>query len=240
MPNKIIATIEYLLVMAITIFAGVYAISFLVEKSKKPAICDKEHIYLCDTENLCQQQNFYWWDGSCHLAEKPQPKPSEYPDYDSLKNLTPLTIIEDAISWSPEAKVENIIGYSKQLKSFGQFARIYLYAEGSVNNKPLTQYESLYVKMNNSGGHLFRPQSLKIPPDTITQLLYAINNIPYLTSIPYSENKTPFTADWFQFFKNNSSITLNVFISSLKPATINKIILYYDCVEGSDCKIEIE
>jgi len=240
MPNKITATIKYLLVMIITISVGVYAISFLVEKSKKPITCDKEHIYLCDTENVCQQQSFYWWDNSCHLTEKPKPKPSEYPDYDSLKDLIPLTIIENKISWSPEAKVENIIGYQKQLKSTGQFARIYFYAESSVNNKPLTQYETLYVKFNNTGGHLFRPQSLKIPADTITRLLYAINNVPYLSSIPYSESKIPLTTNWFNFFKDDSLITVNIFISSLKPAVINKIILYYDCAEGSDCKIELK
>jgi len=240
MPNKITATIKYLLVMAITIFVGVYAISFLVEKSKKPATCDREHIYLCDTENICQQQGFYWWDDSCHFTEKPEPKPSEYPDYNSLKDLTPLVIIENKVSWSPEGKPEKIIGYEKHLKSIGQFARIYLYVEVSVNNKPLTQYESLYIKFNNEGGHIFRPQSLKIPAGTITRLLYAINNIPYLSSIPYSESKTPLTTNWFNFFKDDSLITVNIFISSLKPATINKIMLYYDCAEGSDCKIELK
>ena len=234
------ATIKYLLVMSITVFIGVYAISFLVEKSKKSITCDKEHIYICNTESICQQQGFYWWDSSCHFTEKPQPKPSEYPDYDSLKDLTHLTIIDNQISWSPEASLEKIISYPKQLESTGQFARIYLYAEVSIDNKPLTQYESLYVKFNNIGGHLFRPQSLKIPSDTITKLLYAINNVPYLMHVPYSENKTPLATDWFQFFGDGSSVNLYTYISSLRPATINKVVLYYGCAEGSNCKIEIK
>ena len=213
---------------------------FAKELKPEPPICSKEYIHLCDTEDLCEEINLYWWDDYCHTNEKPEPKPSEYPDYNLLKNLTPLTIIENTISWSPEAKKEDIISYKKQLRSTGQFARIYLYAEASVGDKPLTQYESLYVKMNNVGGHIFRPQSLKIPVDSTTHLLYAINNIPYLPKLPYAESRTPSTANWFDFFEDDSLITVNIFISSLKPATLDKIILYYDCAEGSNCKIEIK
>jgi len=237
MPQKILQLISYIVGMIITIILASLAINFLVQKS---AICDNNHIQLCTTENICSSKNFYWWDNSCHLIAKPQPAPSEYPDYDSLKDLTPLTIIDNQISWSPKGDPKQIIGYSKQLKSTGQFASIYLYAEVSINNKPLTQYESLYIKFNNAGGHLFRPQSLKIPTDTITKLLYAANNIPYLANAPYSENKTPLTTDWFQFFKDGSSISFYSFISSLKPAMINKIVLYYGCAEGSNCKVELK
>lgn len=222
--------------MFITIVVASYAISFLVKKS---ATCNEEHLNLCTTENLCKETGFYWWDNSCHTNEKPKPEPSEYPDYDSLENLNSLVIIEDEVSWSPEGKKEKIIGHKKQLESIGQFAKIYLYTEVSISGKPLTQYESLYVKFNNEGGHLFRPQSLKIPPDTITRLLYAVNNIPYLKYLPYSESKPPTTTDWFGFFKDDSSIAFDAFISSLNPAKINKIIIYYDCVIGSNCKIKI-
>ena len=44
--------------------------------------------------------------------------------------------------------------------------------------------------MDIEGGHLFRPHSLKFPGDTITRLLYGLNQIPVI-SLPYSENKTP-------------------------------------------------
>ena len=232
--------ISYIIIMLATILAGSYAISLLVRKSEKPIICDREHIYLCIVKETCESNKLYWWNDSCHLTEEPQPAPSEYPDYDSLKDLIPLKIIDNQISWSPEAKPEKIIGYQKQLKSIGQFARIYLYAEVSIDNKPLTQYESFYAKFNNVGGHLFRPQSLKIPSDTITKLLYAVNNVPYLAHVPYSENKIPFSTDWFQFLKDGSSISFYTYISSLKPATINKIVIYYGCAEGSDCKIEMK
>lgn len=236
-----IRSIKSAIVLALMLLFGTgllfWKAGFFDERSKKP-ICNEEHIQLCNTAENCASQGFYWWDNSCHLVEKPQPKLSEYPDYESLNDLSQLTIIENVASWSPEAKLTNIISYQKQLKSVGQFARIYLYAEVSVNDKPLTQYESLYIKLNNIGGHLFRPQSLKIPPDTITKLLYAINNVPYLTHVPYSENKIPFNADWFKLFGNGSSVNFYIYISSLNPATINKIIFYYKCAEGSDCRIE--
>ncbi len=240
MPNKIATIIKHLLLMALVVVIATYAISFLVEKSEKDVGCNKKHIYLCDTESMCQQHGFYWWDDSCHLTEKPEPKPSEYPDYDSLEDLNSLEIIKNVTSWVPGAKIEKIITYRKKMISKGEFARIYLYAEASVNGKPLTQYESLYVALNGVGGHLFRPQSLKIPADTITRLLYAVNNIPYLPTIPYSENKTPLAVNWFPLFKDDSVIVVNTFISSLKPAEIEKITIYYECAEGSDCKIKLE
>lgn len=174
------------------------------------------------------------------IIHEPEPKPSEYPDYEILGSLKALTLIENKISWSPEGNPEKIIGFEKQLKSSGEFAKVYIYIEASSNDKPLTQYASIYIKFNNEGGHLFRPQSLKIPPDTITRLLYAVNNVPYLETIPYSESKTPTTTNWFVFFKHDESITFNAFISSLKPIMINKIVLYYDCIENSDCKVEIK
>lgn len=210
----------------------------LIEKDE--ATCSKEFLYLCTSEELCISKNLYWWEDNCHLAEKPEPKPSEYPDYDALEDLDSLVIIENKVSWSPEGNADKIIGDKKEIEAVGQFARIYLYAEASINGKPLTQYESLYIKFNNEGGHLFRPRSLKIPADTITRLLYAVNDVPYLESIPYSESKTPLVTDWFEFFKEDSPIVFNAFISSLRPAKIDKIILYYECVENSNCKIELK
>lgn len=231
------------LILAFILLAGtglfLWQAGFFNERSKLPT-CSKEYIHLCTTENLCKEIGLYWWDNSCHINPEPEPKPSEYPDYDILKSLNALTLIENKVSWSPEGIKEKIIRYEVKLKSTGQFAKIYLYAEVSSTNKPFTQYESLYIRFNNEGGHIFRPQSLKIPADTTTRLLYAINNIPYLPSIPYSENKTPLTTNWFNFFKDDLLITVNIFVSSLKPAMLNKIILYYDCVDGSDCKIEIK
>ncbi|MBZ9572484.1 hypothetical protein KJA15_04080 [Patescibacteria group bacterium] len=229
------------LILAIILLAGMglffWKAGFFEEQ--KPPQCDKYNIELCDTQELCESSNLYWWDNACHTTGKVSPAPSEYPDYEGLKDITSLVLLEKNESWVPEGKKENIIGYTKNLESKGRFSRIYLYAEVSVNSKPLTQYESLYVKFNYTGGHLFRPQSLKIPPNTITRLLYAINNVSYLATIPYSESKTPLTVNWFEFFKDNSLIRFDVFISSLKPATIDNILLYYDCAEGSECKIEI-
>lgn len=229
------------LILAIILLAGMGLFFWkagFFEEQKLPQ-CDKYNLELCDTKEICESKDLYWWDNACHTTEKVSPALSEYPDYEGLKDMASLVILKESGSWVPEGKKENIIKYTKQLKSEGKFSRIYLYAEVSVNDKPLTQYESLYVKFNYTGGHLFRPQSLKIPPNTVTRLLYAINNVPYLATIPYSESKTPLTADWFKFFKDDSSIRFDVFISSLKPTVIDKILLYYDCAEGGECKIEI-
>lgn len=175
--------------------------------------------------------------------------PSEFPDYDSRKNLKFLTIKTDFESWTPNTNLENNKVINTLIIENGSISKGYLYIKTSLRGKdtvdwkdatPLTQWESVYVKMNNWGGHLFRPQSLKVPPSDKTELLFAINDVPYLSTLPYSENRIPLRADWSKFFWNKSQISIVSFISSLKPARIEEMILYYECANNEDCNIVLK
>jgi len=257
-------TIKYLLVMAITIFVGVYAISFLVEKSKKPATCDKEHIYLCDTENVCQQQGLYWWDNSCHINPKPEPKPSEYPDYDSLIDMNSIVLIENFISYTPEGnelielKDNDPYVFNGILLSPGKIIKGYIEIIASLknnqddnsDNKPLTNWESIYFKApyytkynDKYGGHLFRPESLKLPPSEKTHLLFSLNNIPFI-ELPYIEfPEKKYYNNLFNTINQKEEITFLAFISSLRPAKIDSIKIYYECdkdYNDGNCKLELK
>ena len=167
-------------------------------------------------------------------------KPSDFPDFDSLKRLKSLKVIEGFESWTPNAKVESQKTKEVIIVERGQLLKGYLYMKISLDGKALTKWESVYVKINNYGGHLFRKESLPLPSSEKTEILYALDDIPYLSSLPYSEQRVPFRADWFQFFRENSEIEFLAFVSSLRPAVIEEATLYYGCLNKSDCLLSIK
>lgn len=167
-------------------------------------------------------------------------KPSDFPDYDSLRRLKKISLISNFESWTPSSQLEPTKLKRVIILEKGELAKGYLYIKTSLEDKALTQWESIYVTMNGLGGHLFRPQSLKMPRSEKTELLYALNDIPYLLNIPYNENIIPFRTYWFSLFTNKSRVNLLSFISSLRPALIEDLSLYYECSKDSDCELSIE
>ena len=168
--------------------------------------------------------------------------PSDYPDYESLQHLVSLPIENNFESWTPNSKTEDAKSIKKIVIEKGALSKGYLYIEASIDGKPLTQWESIYIKMNNLGGHLFRPQSLPVPTIDKTELLFALNDIPYI-ELPYSEQKSAneiYRTNWFNLFKDNQIIEINAFISSLRPAKIDKMILYYQCIDDDLCELKLQ
>lgn len=171
------------------------------------------------------------------------PQPSDYPDFDSVKSPSStfkILNITDApfISWTPDADKNKAIAINTKLyRKGGKLSAAYLYIKVSREGKPFTQWDSIYLKLNDVGGHLFRPQTLPIPPGDKTELLYAMNYVPYLKSTPYSESKTPLVVDWFTILNNSTTISLFTFISSLHESTIEEMTIYYQCVKEEDCEL---
>lgn len=164
----------------------------------------------------------------------------EFSDFQSLASLKKLTIISSVESWTPSAELDDNKVFKKIILKKGELSKGYIYVKASINNSPLTTWESIYVKLNNQGGHLFRPNSLKIPNASKTEILFSLDNIYYLESVPYSEQATPKNVNWFNLFKDKKELELLTFISSLKPATIEEISFYYDCKIGSDCLLDVK
>ena len=172
--------------------------------------------------------------------------PSEFPDYEAFKNMSNrLVIARDRESYTPkqpDGSFEYIGRLTQQLTVTGNFSQIYLYVEASVDNgKPLTQWDSIYMSLGRQSGHLFRVQSLKVPKvteDTTTKLLFALNQVPLLAGVPYSENKIPYIVDWFSLFKNGATVRFDTFLSSLRPGgKFNAIELRYECSPDISCEI---
>lgn len=230
--------------MIITVIAGSYAIGFIVKKS---ATCDSGHIQFCTTEVVCTSNKLFWWDNSCHLVDKTKPQLSEYPDYDSLSNMKNTILVKDFITYTPkDANLDSHTMYGIILKN-GKLSKGYLEITASINNKPLTNWESIYFKAPHNvvnhylfGGHIFRPDSLKVPPSDKTHLLFALNSIPFLSGLPYSESKIPNTYDLFTIINDNKEVKFLTFISSLNPAKIDSIKIYYECdkdLNNGECEL---
>ena len=167
-------------------------------------------------------------------------KPSNFPDYDSLGRLKKLNLVSNFESWTPLSqlrsdKLKKIVVLEKGILSKG-----YLYIRASLDDKALTQWESIYVTMDSVGGHLFRPQSLSVPSSQKTELLYALNDIPYLFDIPYNERAVPARTNWFNLYGEGSQVQILSFISSLRPALIEELTIYYECAKDSDCVLAIQ
>lgn len=201
---------------------------------EKELYCTKEYPLLCDTKEKCESNNLYWWDEACHSTEKP--KPSEYPDFESLTTLKNTVLVENFDSYTPDGKILNQNIKSGIILRNGKLSKGYLEIKASKDNKPLTVWESIYFKApygiandNLFGGHIFRPNSLKVPTNDKTHLLFALNEIPFLSSIPYSESATPKKYDLFKILNENKEVNFLTFISSLNPAKIESIKIYYEC-----------
>lgn len=166
-------------------------------------------------------------------------KPSSYPDYESLSQLNKATLVSNFLSWTPSSTVTQDKLKKVLILNKGELAKTYVYIKASLDEKALTQWESIYLTMNWVGGHLFRPLSLPIPPSTKTELLYAINYVPYLSDIPYNEQSKPFTANWFPYFIEGNTVEVDTFISSLRPALLEELTIYYQCVKNSDCLLTV-
>lgn len=170
-----------------------------------------------------------------------QNQPSQFPDYDSLNRIKRLSLINKPFeSWTPDSKLEPKMIVNKIILNKGELSKGYIYVKASLDRKALSAWESIFLKMNYTGGHLFRSKSLAVPPSDKTELLYSLDYVPYLEDIPYNESLNPLVTNWFQFFLPGQEIQIISFISSLKPALIEDLAVYYECKKDSDCLLTLK
>lgn len=83
--------------------------------------------------------------------------------YGQLNGLTEIKLAENFESWTPEAKLQPDKTVSRRFAIQGQVDRAYLLVKASEGSNSLTKWDSFYFKLNDTGGHLFRPLSLTVP-----------------------------------------------------------------------------
>ncbi len=173
------------------------------------------------------------------VSEEGQTDTSQFPDYTLSLNMNKVDLVSNFISWTPNSQLDNSKIKNLQLKQTGELSKAYLYVRASTEEKPLSKFESFYFKLAGQGGHLFRPNSLALPESDKTELLYALENVSYLPSIPYDETRSPSEINLFSLFGDDKNINIYTFISSRKAANIEELSIYYDCVEDSECLLSL-
>jgi hypothetical protein len=168
-------------------------------------------------------------------------KAPQFPDYEAYKSFhKKVTLVSDHTSFvtTDSKKVGKI---KEQLSLKGKFSRAYIFISVSVDNgKPLTVYDSIYIKLNRIGGHILRNKSLPLPASDITQLLYDMRQIPYIKNVPYSETKKPLIANWLAALNSNETISFDSFLSSARPGgLIKEITVAFECEEKNVCDITL-
>ncbi len=243
-----IASDAITITISMLVVLGVISIArYFLKTSESPA-CSTSNLELCINEVSCKEQNLHWWNNSCNLVSEPIViPPSQYPDYDSVMSTSTeasstyklFKIIDQPFtSWTPEkAKQEDKMFNITIKRTGGQLSAAYLHIKVSRGDKPFTAFDSIYLLFNDVGGHLFRSQSLPVPPGDKTELLYAMNYVPYLKSIPYSESRTPSAVNWFDIFNGSNNITVDSFISSLHESEIEEMSIYYQCTKDEECSL---
>ena len=210
--------------------------------------CSKEYLYLCETELSCNEIDFYWWDGVCHLNKEPEPKPSEYPDFDYYQSLKKFDIVTSTESWVRKDGTKEGQTYKRFIKVDGDISNAYLFIEASVDGgEPFTVWDSIYVSLRKvvngyfytpKDGHPIRGKSLKIPDSKITQLLYDFQKIPLTDTLPYSEDNYFINENWLSVLQGAKEFQFETFLSSLRKGEIHRIAIGYQCYEDSPgCKL---
>src|SRR3989338_7864194 len=155
-----------------------------------------------------------------------------FPDfYVATKDMKRVTPISETTSFVNKT-TNSIVGIKTiTLSRQGKIARGYLLVKASVDSgRPLTIYDSVYVKLNYVGGHLLRNKSLLVPSASGTTLLYPLNSIPYLPDIPYNETRVGSTTDWLEKLNGSSEPVVLAFLSSAREGGLLKeITLAYEC-----------
>ena len=200
---------------------GIIILDYTTDIFKTPKVIEKEVVFTSPTSTPIQA--------------------SEYPDFDAIKDMKKLSLLENFKTYTPNGEFyQNFTDYNIILRT-GKIARGYIEFEASINNKPLTSWESLYFKAlydredhYNYGGHIFRDDSLRVPAGSKTHLLYALNNIPFIANLDYLWLKKPQKLDLFQIINNYKQVNFLTYISSLNPAQIDSIKIYYECDESVD------
>lgn len=164
---------------------------------------------------------------------------SKYPDYSSLSTLNHLNIISNFTSWTPDSKLENDKTKMAIVLDKGRLSKGYVYIKASISSNPLTRSESVYLKMNNRGGHLVKNRSLPVPGSDRTELLFPLDSVFFYSKLPYTDSSPQFSVNFLAMFFPNSKVRIDTFISSLKPAVLEDVSIFYDCEVAGECSLSL-
>ncbi|OGD31906.1 hypothetical protein A3C91_00565 [Candidatus Azambacteria bacterium RIFCSPHIGHO2_02_FULL_52_12] len=165
-------------------------------------------------------------------------------DYRKKETLHKFVLVSDFNNSTKNEKPTET--FKKEIKVNGKLAFGYLYARASVNNKILSVYDSVYIKLTailggsykEFGGHLRRDKSLDVQKlENSTELLYKLDSVFYKEKIPYREDVEALSVDFLRVLNSEEQQHIIAFTSTLGEGTIHELSIYYECREGDNCSI---
>jgi hypothetical protein len=174
-------------------------------------------------------------------------EPSAYEVKDKMQYLVVMENVKNIVT-------DHVPTYKDEvhLKVTGLFAKGYLYVVADVAGKPLEtkdsdRYDAVFAQIieltpngdgRQIGGHLLEQKSLKTQRhDSYTELLFDLSEVPYKKH--YLDPDTEITlGNWLEVLNNPTREEILAFSSTEKGVgTVQKLVIYYTCVDGSNCSI---
>lgn len=130
----------------------------------------------------------------------------------------------------------------------GLISQGYLYVKVSINDKAIENNGDVYIKLSGLidnqnkelGGHLIQSRSLETSNSTDwTELLYDLSDIKYKKDYRDSDLEV-ISANWLDLLSKGSGKKIIGFTSTVYQGRILELNIYYDCVKGSECSINVE
>jgi hypothetical protein len=180
------------------------------------------------------------WFGCNKKVAAVAPPASTNADYVTLLQMgKSLVLLQSAPSYAAEGKF--VKDYQVTVKVDGWVDSGYLYVRARAGSQPLDgKYDSVYIILQDSGGHLMQLQSLLVPNSIAgtTEMLFPLSAIPAVPHVPYNANATNFqVTDWVELLNSKEKVRFWIAISTLNTAAvIDEVKIVYSCVSW-DCQL---
>ncbi|TSC54832.1 MAG: hypothetical protein LiPW30_298 [Parcubacteria group bacterium LiPW_30] len=182
---------------------------------------------------------------------------------DSKTNISIETIKEEVIPYKAKDSMSKVLvvkdfknssishsptdTFKKTLEVNGTIVGGYIYIKADVDNRALTSFDDIYVKLIESshglykeyGGHLIQSQSLDTPKnDKQTEFLYELSSIKYKKSFTDSD-KEVLSGNWLAILNDSTTKKILGFSSTSRNGDMQEMYIYYKCLDNTDCSISI-
>lgn len=162
---------------------------------------------------------------------------SQYPDYDNFNTSKQLEVVENFKTIGNVANGKSLKKYFL-LNEKNSIESAYIYIEASVNGKPLGFYDDLYLKINNTGGHLIKDSNLlQAPPrQNVSVYLFPLSSISYKPNRDSKLHKFVTNYDFLTNINESQKLDIVAHINSKKKdKVLIKVTIGYSCFDGINC-----
>lgn len=165
--------------------------------------------------------------------------------YEAKDKLNKVVILENFMN----STVGNIPTntFNNRLEVSGLLNKGYLYIKASIDSSSMKNKGTIYTKMyslsnglhQEFGGHLITSKSLDTPKNTdFTELLYELSDIKYKKDFRDSDIEIV-SADWLKLINTVGEHGILGFVSTVMEGKIIESSIYYECVTGTECSINL-